>query len=221
VAVASNALTTLATVLDELKLTSDGAAQDARAERYIDAASAFLARECDRIFERADAISEKKAGYGYNEIILSRRPVVAVTSVTVNGAALSSSDYELRDIASGIPGVLYRAGGWSWSAESLRAISSPALPGSEDREITVVYNGGWVTPQQNADGLFSGAARTLPADIEDACVLLVASRWRGRGTDYRARSRTYEGQQLTFGGVPVPHEVEGVIAQYRMIAQGS
>lgn len=205
---ASNALTTLATVLDELGLVSDsGGAQDMRFERYINAASAFCARFCDRTFERATGIVERAKGFGGTHLIVSRTPIVTVTSIALDGDAFDTDTYAVHDAEAGI---LYRAAGWPNTAPRLPGITQPYAPGMEERSIVVTYDGGYVTPAQVG-------TRTLPWDLEDVVVQMVTSRWRGRGNDIRIRQETHEAKSYTFGGVPIPPEQLAVLAHYARI----
>lgn len=219
-AVDPSALTTLATVLDELGLTEDSGARDARLERYINSASAAIARYCSRQFHRSDGIVERLDGHGGTDLVLGRRPVLDVTSVVVDGATLDAADYELYDVARGIPGILYRHTGWPWTARLAAGYSSEPWPGSEKRSIVVTYDGGWVTPEQNAQGLFSGAARTLPYDLEDACVRYVTMRFQRRSVDPSKQAVAQENKSynLFFAG-DMPPEIATLVNRYKMVVQ--
>lgn len=208
--VAANALTTLATVLDELGLASDSGAQDARLERYINAASDFVASYCDRTFHRTDSIAESGRGYGQTLLRLSRRPVVSIASVAINGTA--TTDYTLEDAARGL---LYRSTGWPWQPARMPSLSFSVVPGTEAPDVVVTYNGGFVTPAQVAAGTF--ATRTLPYDLEDAVVQLVMTRWRNRGRDMRVVAESYGEGGFTFGGSAIPIEILGILDGYAEI----
>ena len=202
-ALPASALTTLATVLDELNLTSDsGGAQDTRLERYIQTASAQIAAYCGRTFERADAIAEAVATFGWTKLLVNRTPIIAVTSVVVDGSTLSASDYSIDDANTG---SLFRATGWPWSASRFGGIAQGPAPGQEERATVVTYSGGYVTPQQVVLGTFT--PRTLPYDLEDACVQLVTSRYRAKARDVRERARSYEASGMNYGEALFPPEV--------------
>lgn len=214
-ALATNALTTVAVMLDELGLTSDSGAQDARLERYINAASALIERYCDRLFYRSDAIVEEHPPGGWTTIRLRRVPAITITTVTINDGEIGSDDYELRDVRPGVPGQLYRPAGWPWSASTMPGITGGPVAGTEKQTVEVTYDGGWVTPRQVADAEF--ATRTLPHDLEDACVQLVTTRWKGRGRDRAIVAQGLENQSMTFGGIPIPIEILGVLDGYALI----
>lgn len=212
----SNALCTLATALDELKLSSDSGAQDARVERYINAASSLIARICNRRFERADAITENLIGRGTPFLFVERVPVLSITSVVLDGSTLAATDYELREVSPGVDGKLFRRSGWPAKGAAMVGPTFGELPGYEAENVVLTYSGGWVTaPQAATGGAFDGETVTLPADLEDACVMLAATRWQSRGRDRSVSAQQNENAGYTFGGVPVPPEVMAILDGYR------
>lgn len=216
----ANALTTLATVFDELDgdvATDNGGPIDTRLERYIKAASALFRRECGRDFEFQAAIVEKAAGYGFTNVYARRSPIVALAQVKVDDAVLSSTAYELRDAGTERSKV-FRSTGWTWSAGTRNEPTTPPVPGTERRYIELTYDGGYVTPQQVV--LNNALVRTLPDDIEDAVVSLVVSRWRRRGVDLRERQQSGQSSGVTFLGDPVAPEIVSVMQGYAHIVHG-
>lgn len=217
-ALPANALTTLATVYDELTgdvATDNGGPIDLRLERYIRGASALVRQVCGRDFEFAQAVVEKAAGYGFTFLYARRFPIVTLTQVKVNDGVLDASSYELRDAGTERSKV-YRAAGWYWSASTAPTPEPLPVPGTEKRNIELTYDGGYVTPQQVFLGTFP--TRTLPDDLEDAVVELVVSRWRGRGVDKRAVQESGQNKSITWGGLAVPPSVQAVIEAYAQIA---
>ncbi len=211
-ALAANALTTLKVVLDELSLTMDNGQQDARLEHYINAASDWVAQHCGRTLQRADAIAEGVKGFGGVLLRVARPPIVAITSIAIDGGTVDAAGYAVQDAERG---VIFRGACWPWTAVARAGITSPQVPGWEDHtRIVVTYNGGWVTPSQAAAGLFSASPRTLPYQIEDACVRLVASRWRSRGTDGRLVSESTSNMSITFDGWAIPKTVLAALSPF-------
>lgn len=215
-ALAASALTTLSAALDELDLVSDGGAQDARLERWISSASDFIARACHRSFERADSVVEDVPAFGTAYLLVSRTPILSVTSITYRGSLISSADYSVTEAEAG---RIYRAAGWPWSASRLPSITWPPVPGSEAPIVRVTYNGGWVTPQQVALGAF--ATRTLPHDLEDACLAMVATRYARRGADLRVKSESLLSHSVTYAdgeeGGMLPQVVRDVVERYARV----
>lgn len=211
-AVAANALTTLATVLDELGLEQDSGVKDTRLERYINAASDFVASFCGRTFQRADNIAEKVRGRGGTLIQVSRRPIITIDSITVDLATVAATDYHVDNAGRGL---IFRSTGWPWEPARMPGLSYAPIPGTEEPTIIVTYDGGFVTPAQADQGLFSAAPRTLPYDLEDVVIQLAVSRWKLRGRDVRVVAESYDsGGGFTFGGAPVAPEILAVLDNY-------
>jgi hypothetical protein len=185
-ALEDNALTTLATLKDELGIV--GATQDTTLERMINSVSAAIESYCNRKFWYEADIAEKVAGYGTKYLHVSRNPIVSISSITFDGATVGSDNYEIHD-ANG--GSLYSLGEWTWTTDSAPNLSSDPLPGNEQKLYEVTYTGGWVTPH-----LAGVLTRNLPYDLEDACVMMCTSRYRWKGRDPSVKSeRLMEGSQ--------------------------
>lgn len=141
-AAATNDLTTLATVKQEFGIT--GTSEDVKLARWITTASAKIATECNRVFGKEQVSEQFRVWCWKNVIVLKRRPVTSIVSITENDIVLTTTDYELDlDL-----GLLYRLRGgqrchWVWG------------------KLVVVYFGGYV--------LLDG----LPYDLEQACIKLV------------------------------------------------
>lgn len=156
-AVAANALTTLARVKAELGITD--ALKDALLEGWINDASEAIERRCGRKFQRAEVL-EKLRGTGTQSLLLSRTPVVSVTSVEVDGTMLEDDDYEIDD---GGAGILNRESGWPTSGESCVGIAWTPVPGTGKRNIEVTYTAGYVTPGQATEMDVSQEPASSPA----------------------------------------------------------
>lgn len=100
---------------------------------------------------------------GRDVLSLSRWPVVTIQSISAPDA-LASDQFE-ADLENGI---LYRLDGCRWCGR-----------------VAVTYQGGYVLPE--------AAERTLPADVEQACLTMVAAQYSGRGRDPMLRSESTEG----------------------------
>lgn len=185
-ALSENCLTTLSAVKDELRISEADTTYDTPLERYIQSVSAAFETLCDRKFHFGAGIVEKVPGYGTRLVVLSRRPVVSVSSVVVDGATLSSGDYELHDAEAGL---LYRSCGWPWTASTQASATYYQVPGTEERSIAVTYTGGYVTPVQATAQL----PRTLPYDLEQLCIDGVVALFRDRGVNKAMKSEKLQG----------------------------
>lgn len=137
---AATTLVSLSTLRAWMGVESSDTAKDAVLVQCADAASAELESQTGLIFVTR-AVLDTKDGAGRPDLWLSRLPVVAVSSVTVDGAALGSSAYVL-DAARGR--LRLAAAGWP----------------SGIANIAVAYTAGY-----GAQG-----AATLPADVVRACL---------------------------------------------------
>jgi hypothetical protein len=203
------ALTTLEAALGELSQTGDGGPLDARVERYIMAASDQIARACGRTLHYGTGIEERVAGLADVRLLLERAPIVQVASVEVDDEGeLDADAYEVNlDL-----GTLLRVDGdvWPMKAQSTGGVRPQAKPGTELPTVTVTYAGGWVTPAQATGQL----PRTLPHDLELACLELVASIWARRGRDGRLTSESFESSTYAYEASGLPPTVAALIAPY-------
>lgn len=172
-AVGAHALTTLAVLKASLGITAS--TDDTLLERYIDAASEWLERSCGRHFEYAAAQVDDIPGFGWDKLVLSRPPIGTIASITYDGAAVDITNLVLAQWEKDA-GLVPRAGGWTWTAQTKRDVSQGPLPGTERSLFKATYSGGWVTPSQ-------AGTRTLPADIEEACIDFVRGRFLARKRD--------------------------------------
>ena len=164
---ANRRLCTLAAVKQQLAITVS--TYDAALTALIDAASAAIARYCDRGALAQETVTEEwRNVYQETPLITERRPITDVESVVVDGTTLAEADYQV-DAASG---HLWRLADdervW-WSA----------------RKVVVTYTAGFLVPDQE------GA--TLPLEISQAAVITVAAWRKAENRDPLLRSDTTEG----------------------------
>lgn len=190
------ALTTLATLLDELGLS--GSSYDTRLERYVLQVSEAAAKYCDRPF-RKTTYTEKLRGTQTARLVLPVRPIVSITSIVIDGTTLDSGEYSIEDAEAGI---IYRAGGWlrfdnvvPWS------VARDPIAGTAKRDIVVTYIGGYVLPN-DATG-----TRNLPYDVEQACIMGVVSAFRQRGQDRNVSSKATGDASISYRN---PNTIVGV-----------
>lgn len=198
-------LTTAAEVAADLGVTSD-----AKVERVVTAASMAIAKYMGGEVHRKDGIVEAVKGYGRPRLLLGRPPVLAITSITVGGDALASGDYEVESAEGG---MVLRVGG-VWPRYGIAPDNITQRPVEElasSEHIVVTYNGGWVTPGQNAEasGPFNGQAVTVPADVREAAIITAVALYRARGADPYIASEalgtfsvSYFAAKAEAGGIP-------------------
>lgn len=207
-ALSANALTTVATMEDELGITAGSAT--ARLERLIAVASDIIERYCARKFGKATAIVENVKGQGGNLLILSRSPIIQVSSIKLDGELVDPATYELKTEHKAA-GMVWRDAGWAWTASSFNAMTPVDAAGMEKRSYEVTYDAGYVLPKENS-------GRDLPYDLEQACIELVTSLYRGRGRDKNIASEAVGSASRSYvavDGVALPPLVVTLLAGHR------
>lgn len=190
-------LTTLAVVKAELGLTSNE--HDTQLATYITQASDRVESFCNRTFAQESISETFRLDHRENELVLTRFPVTAITSVVENGASLATSDYEL-DADSGV----------------LRRLQSDTKTRWPCGKIVVEYVCGYLLP--------GDVGRDLPRDIERAAILLVKQFASNSDRDLMTKRETTEGVRTTeyfYGGeTGLPPEVEGLLIPHRKPSVG-
>lgn len=173
--VSTTRLVTLASVKENLGLS--GSTYDTLLTRFIDEATFRLARRSDRPHWGSERVTETWRFDDCQEhILLSRRPPSQIHTITVDGTALTTADWE-RDGRK-----LYRLDG----SDGRREWSSG--------KTVVDYTAGYVLEA------------SAPADLAAACRTLVALQWFARARDPLVKSEDVPGvisQEYWVGDMPV------------------
>lgn len=200
-ALSPHALTTVQAVKDYLRIAPEDTSNDSSLERQINAVSEWLERYCNRHFEKS-IYTELHIGHGRENLLLEQYPILSVESITVNENAVSASEYEIRSEE----GILYRER--LWPAKSfLEGLDWDPIQGK--RNIEVVYTAGYVLPKDDS----TETPRTLPYDLEDACIQLVAIRHEKRGSEHLSSETIGPLKSDFIDGIP-PH-IESVLNKYK------
>lgn len=172
-------LTDLATVKEELNIS--GSDTDAMLQRWITAVSTRIAKYCDRVFPVEQVTETFRANEDYitgahhfhgvgfygggTSLELTRRrlPTVSIESVVENTRTLVEGTDYVADMKNGIVYRLRDACRTTWFCSS---------------KIVIQYHGGF---------------DPIPADVADACLMLLQNRWSNRGRDTTLRQETIEG----------------------------
>lgn len=206
---ADSDLTLPATVATEL--AGGVLSSDPRLPRLIAVASEAIAAHLGRRLHYGATITEKVKGFGRPRLILDVTPIISIASITLEDGTVVTDFVRENDLA----GCVYRRSCWPSTAlarAGLPPANAPA-PGTEEPSITVVYAGGWVTPAQSG-------TRTLPYDIEEACIQTVVGLYRGNGRDPEVASESLGAYSVSYrgqlGGV-LPDKVLPLLAPYRRL----
>lgn len=199
-ALSDYALTTYEIAKATLGLPNDD--DQAAVERTINAVGRAMSRIAGRIFHRSSSIVEYQAGWGTNQLILDRAPIVSIASIV--DVAIDDTTVFTYDSAAYFihneDGIVYRPDAWPWSAEEVFGIREQPLPGSERRRIKVTYSAGWITGYQASATYPGGSLGTenLPEDLAEAALQSVVATWQSRTRNRDVESETYPNASVTW-----------------------
>lgn len=152
-----------------VEIMADAEPEAALVLSLLDQASAAVESWCGRTFARETVSETFRLAAAHNAaLLLSRRPITAIASVTEDGVALAAGDREHDADA----GMLWR-------------LSSDQRTAWTARKIVVSYTAGYLLP--------GDPNRTLPHEIERATLIVAASIFAARGRDPLLRSESVDG----------------------------
>ncbi len=173
-------LTTAATVVADMEMTC-GAKELRSLERIITAVSSQIANYCHRVFAE-ERITMLLSGYASTNLLLDRMPIVEVLSVAYDGEPITDHQVIERNA-----GMLYRAGGWTWTTGGFGGQfsgGSPRVahpnPNSEEALFTVDAWAGYILPSFPSSYTPNASSVNLPPEIEEAALIAVKDRFAAR-----------------------------------------
>ncbi len=137
---------------------------------------------------------------GLTSLVLSRFPLVSITSVVEDSDAPLTADVDFDFDASGVVSRLCDNG------NRVRDWNST--------KILVTYTAGYLLPND--------ASRTLPADVERAVILMIKAAYCSRTRDPLIKSENVAGvDAVTYGGIgygssDLLPEAESLLSPYRL-----
>jgi len=164
------------------------AADDALLTRLISAASQFIQGWLNRRIAPCDW-QEVRDGTGGQRLQFANPPVTAVLSVTIDGHTISPAS----------PGGGL-AGGYLFTSTELVLHGHVFSRGAQN--VILLYTAGYVV---------------TPPEITQACIELVAQRYRERSR-IGAVSKSLGGETVRFSQLDMSADIRTVLAQYRMVA---
>lgn len=213
---ASNALTTVATLADELGV--DATANNDRLVRVIGAASTAIEQFVQRKF--ASATYTQRLPYsGTLRLVVPSTPIASVTSIVDDGTTVDPATYRIEDADAGI---IVSDTIW-YLRDLVVGIAWNMLRGSGEEKLVVTYVGGFTLPKDTG-------SPTLPTDIEMACLVTATSLYRSRGIDRRIASEGLGDARVQYvtanartgagsSGI-IPDEAAALLQSYRRITMG-
>lgn len=221
-----NALTRLETVNGELGYTTgSNTSRDSRIERYINEYSDLFEAVTGRAWYWQTNHVENVGATGRREIrVHDHRPIDTVNSVHFDDGQtrteIDSGQYEVRGDRHAERGVIRRING-AW--EDTRVVETNVqihrVPGTAEPHYEVDYDGGYVTPEQDANN--GGLTRDLPQDIERAAILYAVYRESQEGQDPTVESISMDSGSITFlAGHRMPTASARTAHRYRDASRG-
>lgn len=201
-------LTSLIRVKDELDI--NGSTDDTVLVYAIKEASDLIKSYCGRDFAR-ETVTETFVGNGMVDATLTRTPVISISAMSYDGTTVSSTSYEIENSAAGI--IRRKDDVWTNSEYTRWNIEPYRVPLGGKNNWSVTYVSGYITP-----GSTEGQ-RTLPFDIERACVDIVKTFYLRRQDDPRVKhQRTGDASETLFDTQHgLPPVAEDVLRRWRRI----
>lgn len=179
----------------------EGTFASERVAQIINASTDRIEHHCSGRRFATGSHTQNLAGNGRWLLRLKHWPILSVESVEVNGQAVT--DFELTDEAE--QGLLYRSLTWPANLAAYPDLTGDMDPNSARPNITVEYTAGYV---------LSGEDRTLPYDLEQACIDLVVRRLM-QPTPGLTSERTAGGHATTWSDRDLPPEICAALRPYR------
>jgi uncharacterized phiE125 gp8 family phage protein len=178
-------LTSTDSVKTYLGIDAGETADDALLTRLVTAASDFITRATGRVWVPTD-FTETQSGSGGSVIFPNQYPVISVSSVTIDGAAIPA-----RAEVTG--------SGWVLDGDVIRLIGYTVTPGVAN--VAIVYRAGLAS---------------VPTDVEQAVIELAAYRYKVKDRMSIASKSLPAGEVVSFVGYSASTaSVDAVIEHYR------
>lgn len=167
---ATNALTTLEEVKKYLGIDVTDDSQDESLHFLINSASSLIEKYCERVFG-LKLHQEFLPGRDTTRLIVQHYPIVALHTLTILDQPIQIDSVRVLSEK----GMLYRADGGFASSRQAGRFMRPR-PDSLYDSVYVEYEAGYVLPKDGTEEV----PRTLPFDLELACLKTVAHMKRDR-----------------------------------------
>lgn len=207
-------LTQLSTLKRELDLEDDDS-NDPYLSDLIDQATAFIENYTERVWAKETVVETRGSLHPQQPwMTLTRTPILSIAQVSLSGSTISSTTYTIEDPDAGL---VFRETGWTRTQIYDFAITRTPTNYTR-KEWSFTYTAGYVTPCMSS----TEGVRTLPFDVERACIDLCKWRFNQRGDFNPAikRQRTADSSEEYFGpmndsgGVFIPPSVKTILDSY-------
>lgn len=187
-------LTTLARIKSFLGITDSS--QDYFLTDLIAIATDTIQNYVGRTFS-LETVTEKLPGTGTAKLVLSKYPIVSITSITDESGLIDATGYEISDDKAG---TVYRKDGVFFFKGMVTGILGFNNPQEAANNITVVYQAGY---------------STVPLDVEMAAISHIRSLYLGRSRDNSVSSEAVQGvYSVTYGSAALSADVVSTLGRY-------
>jgi len=211
-ALAENALTT--TELARKRVGVTGSGEDDLLNHFINFASDRIETYCGRKFKKQQYSGEKHSGQGRQFLVLKNYPIVSIDEIKVDGNVINTttSDFFLDAEA----GMLHNINGWVGGIVNTAWLDVEVNSQAQRFNIEAKYTAGYVLPQDEAGQI----VRTLPRDLEEACILLVKEAYLAdKNQNLGIKQEVIGGYSVTYQDTSVknsfPIQVLDILNSYR------
>ena len=209
-ALKENALTTVAEVKAELGLT--GTEFDTYLERQINVVSEKIANYCNRNFGKADYTDQQYKGNDTLYLLLNEYPILEVSRLKIDDYEQDITDLQVFSEE----GKIYLPKGF-WKSGLVGGVSKYNTNDIE-YNIEVTYEAGYVLPMD--DGTPDN--RTLPYDLEQACIDEVVHAYENKGTSRQLESWSLDKASKKFSTIDKTTDMHtGFLISTKMLLDGS
>lgn len=194
-----SALCALEDVKSYLGITNTN--QDALITTLISNASAFIESFCGRVFESA-SYSETRNGNGAASIFTRQSPITAVSSVTVDGVAIQAAPDTIS---------------YGYVTDGQRIyLRGSAGVGTRTQALLGGFPIAFTRGIQNVVLAYTAGYAVIPADLNQACVELIADKL-AKQSRIDKKSETLGSQQtVSFDLSDMPARVRTALGAYRL-----
>lgn len=168
---ATKNLTTTSVVSDILGI--DLASNQLFLDALIKRASSLIVSITNREFAQ-ETVTELLPGNGSYRMVLSRTPVVSLGNISFDGTPLTQAELDDIDIEDQEAGFIWNKNKWRSTNIFISSIT-PINTRFFSRKWSIQYVGGYILPGQ--------PGRTLPHDIEQACIEIVKTWYLNKARD--------------------------------------
>lgn len=145
---------------------------------------------------RRQVYEETIAGYGSNDLIVSRTPLLAIESLSLSTNVIASTGYFIENERAGF---IHCDLGWPWSPGMHIDLTLTPIPRTEAKTYTAIYEAGYCINGSTADGWLT-TGYPVPSEVEAAMTMTVDFLSKSAGRDPSITSKTIGDLSISYAG---------------------